>query len=116
MLRCRGWPCYETDLVQPLADGDRVSEVLRPKSSGISNADMAAIARKDDRGYYHPTNHKFSVPLRIQSEKRQRHRARIVESGAVQIPDVLADPKYAYSDMQTAARQDAARRSAAAWR
>jgi len=71
---------------------------------------MAAIARKDAGGFYHATNYNFSVdwvkftdPIRLQPGRGSVIGRALLAGAAVQIPDVLDDPEYAYSDMQKAA-------------
>jgi GAF domain-containing protein len=82
---------------------------LTESAARLCNADMAAIARKDDRGYYHATNYNFAVDwvkftdiYRLQPGRGSVIGRALLANAAVQIPDVLADPEYAYSDMQNA--------------
>src|SRR5258707_251723 len=87
-----------------------VLDTLTESAARLCNADMAAIARQDARGFYHATNYNFSVdwvrvadPYRLQPERGSLIGRVLLAGAAVQIPDVLADPEYAYPDMQKAA-------------
>src|SRR5258707_1174161 len=87
-----------------------VLDTTTESAARLCNADMAAIARQDARGFYHATNYNFSVdwvrvadPYRWQPERGSLIGRVLLAGAAVQIPDVLADPEYAYSDMQKAA-------------
>jgi signal transduction histidine kinase len=71
---------------------------------------MAAIALKDERGFYHATNYKFSIDwiritdgLRLQPGKDSLIGRTLLASAPVQITDVLEDPDYQFPDMQQAA-------------
>ncbi|HVD83530.1 MAG TPA: GAF domain-containing protein [Bradyrhizobium sp.] len=87
-----------------------VLDTLTESAARLCNADMAAIARQDSRGFYHATNYNFSVdwvkftdPIRLQPGSGSVIGRALLAGAAVQIPDVLADPEYAHSDMQKAA-------------
>jgi GAF domain-containing protein len=87
-----------------------VLDTLTESAAQLSNADMAAVTRKDERGFYHATNYNFPVDwVRVADVHRlQPGRGSVVGRAllarkAVQIADVLADPEYTYSDMQRAA-------------
>jgi len=87
-----------------------VLDTLTESAARLCNADMAAIARKDARGFYHATNYNFSVdwvkindPVRLQPGRGSVIGRALVSGSAVQIPDVLADPEYAYSICKKAA-------------
>src|SRR6476660_5529070 len=91
-------------------DLQTVLDTLVQSAARLCNADMAAIARKDAKGFYHATNYNFSVdwvkftdPVRLQPGRGSVIGRALLAGAAVQIPDVLADPEYAYSDMQKAA-------------
>jgi len=78
---------------------------------------------RNARGFlYNATNYNFSVDwvrmtdaFRFQPERGSVIGRVLLAGAAVQIPDVLADPEYAYSDMQKGCRlSDNSRRSPSA--
>ncbi|MGL4290476.1 MAG: GAF domain-containing protein, partial [Phreatobacter sp.] len=87
-----------------------VLDTLTESAAQLSNADMGAIALKDDRGYYHATNYNFPIDwvrvvdvYRLQPGRESIIGRALLARGPVQIADALTDPEYGYPDMQRVA-------------
>ena len=92
---------------QSFFDLQSVLERVTVTAALLCQADMASIARGENGAFYHVTSYNFSVdwigataetPLRAGRDSVIGRS--LVERAAVQIADVLADPEYAYQDMQ----------------
>ena len=87
-----------------------VLDTLTESAAQLCDADMGAIALKDERGYYHATNYNFPIDWvrvadvhRLQPGRDSVIGRALLARGPVQIADALTDPEYAYSDMQQVA-------------
>jgi GAF domain-containing protein len=91
-------------------DLQAVLNTLTESAARLCNADMGAIALQDEHGFYHATNHNFTIDwikitdgIRLQPGKGSLIGRTLLASAPVQITDVLSDPDYQFPDMQQAA-------------
>lgn len=87
-----------------------VLDTLTESAARLSGADMAAITRQSaDGGFYHATRYNFSPKWDRIADAIRLHPGRgslvgrvLLTGKTVQIPDVLADSEYTFSDQQKA--------------
>ncbi len=87
-----------------------VLDTLTESAARLCGADMASIGRQGEDGYYHATNYnlpadwiELTKSVRLVPGRESLIGRALMESTAVQIEDVQADPEYAFSDFQKAA-------------
>ncbi|MCL4766855.1 MAG: GAF domain-containing protein [Hyphomicrobiaceae bacterium] len=84
-----------------------VLDTLTVSAARLCEADMGAIARRDEGGFYHATNYNFPFDwvdftsgIRLQPGRGSVIGRVLLEGRAAQVADVLADPEYTYFEQQ----------------